>query len=83
MASVFNDASRSVLDIVRESLDVNADGDVSFRSRTGRGSGKAVEIPASQFDEFVKLMVSTRDSREDLVQKQKENPTSTTSETEE
>jgi len=74
MASVFtNETSKlSVLDIVRSSLDVSSTGNVSFRSRTGRGSGKAVEIPAAQFDEFVNLMVATKDSREALAQKQRE-----------
>ena len=80
MASVFtNEAStQSVLDIVRNSLDVDSSGNVTFRSRTGRGSGKAVQIPASQFDEFVNLMVATKDSREALAQKQREVETSST-----
>lgn len=83
MASVFNDASQSVLDIVKESLDVNAEGDVSFRSRKGRGSGKPLSIPADQFDAFVELMNKTKDSREELAQKQKETETTTTTSTEE
>jgi len=80
MAKVVNDetSTQSVLDIVRSSLDVSSDGNVSFRSRTGRGSGKAVEIPASQFDEFVDLMVATKNTREALAQKQREVETSST-----
>ena len=80
MASVFSNetSKQSVLDIVRTSLDVKSNGSVSFRSRTGRGSGKAVEIPADQFDEFVNLMVATRDSREALAQKQQEVEASST-----
>lgn len=80
MASVFtNEAStQTVLDIVRNSLDVDSSGNVTFRSRTGRGSGKAVQIPATQFDEFVNLMVATKDSREALAQKQREVESSST-----
>ncbi len=84
MASVFSNetSKQTVLDIVRSSLDVDSSGNVSFRSRTGRGSGKAVQIPASQFDEFVNLMVATRDTREALAQKQREVESSSTVSTE-
>lgn len=83
MASVFSDASKqSVLDIVRESLDVNSSGDVSFKSRSGRGSGKAVSIPGDQFDAFVDLMLSTKTNREELAQKQKETDASVKTEEE-
>ena len=51
---------KSVLDIIKESLDVGDDQIVRFRSREGRGSGKAVEIPVEQFDEFLKLMLETK-----------------------
>lgn len=75
MANVFPKETapeQSTLDIVRESLGVSGDGDVTFRCRKGRGSGKAVEIPGSQFDEFVNLLVQTRDARETLAQQQRE-----------
>lgn len=72
-----NESTTSVLDFIRQSLDVDSDGNVSFKSRTGRGSGAPVMIPGSQFDEFVDLMVSTRDTREALAQKQKEVETTT------
>ncbi len=87
MASVFSteQTATSVLDVVRQSLDVSSTGDVSFKSRTGRGSGAPVVIPGDQFDEFVELMVATKDSREALTQKQKEvesaSATSTNEET--
>lgn len=74
MANVFPKEAApaaSTLEIVRETLGVNGEGNVSFRCRKGRGSGKAVEIPASQFDEFVTLMIQTRDSREALAQQQR------------
>ena len=78
MANVFNSeqSATSVLDVIRQSLDVDSEGNVSFKSRTGRGSGAPVQIPGSQFDEFVELMVATKDSREALSQKQKEVETS-------
>jgi len=74
MANVFPKGTApqaSTLEIVRETLGVNGEGNVTFRCRRGRGSGKAVEIPGSQFDEFVTLMVQTRDSREALAQQQR------------
>ena len=48
-----------VLDIVRGSLKREG-GVVSFRSRTGRGSGKAFEIPEEQLDEFVSMLNNLR-----------------------
>ena len=75
MASVFNNNNnnndKSILDIIKESIDVDATGTVRFRSRTGRGSGKAVEIPGDQFDAFVNLMIKTKEVRESLVEQQK------------
>lgn len=75
MASVFSKEEaqeRSVIEIVRDTLDVAGSGAVSFRTRTGRGSGKAVEIPGDQFDEFVTLLIQTRESREALATQQRE-----------
>ena len=75
MASVFKKdevvQEKSVIEIVRDSLDVDAEGTVRFRSRVGRGSGKAVEIPGSQFDEFVTLMVQAQESREALAEQER------------
>ena len=48
------------IEIVRDTLTVNNKGAITFRCRVGRGSGKAVEIPADQFDEFVNLMQETQ-----------------------
>lgn len=74
MASVFKKdvvvQEKSVIEIVRDSLDVDAQGVVRFRSREGRGSGKAVEIPGSEFDEFVTLMVQARESRGALAEQE-------------
>lgn len=81
MASVFSkeeEQERSVIEIVRDSLDVDAEGVVRFRSRVGRGSGKAVEIPGVEFEEFVTLMNQTRESREALAQQQREADVATT-----
>lgn len=80
MASVFqreNTPEKSVLDIVRDSLTVSSDGSVSFRSRVGRGSGKAVQIPGSEFDEFVNLLTQTQKVRETLAEQQRQAETST------
>ena len=75
MASVFKKEEvipqKSVVEIVRDSLDVDAQGTVRFRSRTGRGSGKAIEIPGEQFEEFVQLMVQAKESRETLAEQQR------------
>ena len=72
MASVFKKEEvvslKPVIDIVRDSLDVDSSGTVRFRSRVGRGSGKAVEIPGNEFDEFVTLLVQVQESREDLAE---------------
>ena len=72
MANVFSvTASGSeIIDIIRESVDVAADGTVRFRSRLGRGSGKAIEIPGDQFDAFVEMMVKTREVRKSLIEAQ-------------
>ena len=74
MVSVFKKEEviqeKTVVEIVKESLDVDASGTVRFRSRTGRGSGKAVEIPGEQFEEFVKLMLRAKASREELIASQ-------------
>ncbi len=59
--------TETVMEVVKKSLKVEDNGDVSFRSRFGKGSGKAVLIPKSEFDAFVKLMLE--------VQKQKETNT--------
>jgi hypothetical protein len=48
------------IEIVRDTLTVNNEGAITFRCRVGRGSGKAIEIPADQFDEFVDLMQETQ-----------------------
>jgi len=76
MANVFSkeEEKREVpsVEIVRETLNVNATGDVTFRSRRGRGTGKAVTIPAGQFDEFVSLMVQTQASREALAEQERD-----------
>lgn len=82
MASVFqkeNTPEQSVLDIVRDSLSVDSNGNVSFRSRVGRGSGKAVQIPGSQFDEFVTLLVQTQKVREVLAEQQQQTEASSES----
>lgn len=85
MASVFKQnvvvSQRTPVEIVRDSLDVDAEGTVRFRCRVGRGSGKAVEIPSDQFNEFVNLMIAARDNHDTLVAQERAANTQTTEET--
>jgi hypothetical protein len=68
MANVFQvESNVQIIDIIKGSIDVAADGTVRFRSRLGRGSGKAIEIPGDQFDAFVEAMIRTREVRQSLV----------------
>ncbi len=75
MAQVFKKEEvvqeKPVIEIVRDSLDVDAEGVVRFRSRVDIGSGKVIEIPDSEFDEFVTLMVQAQESREALAEQQR------------
>jgi hypothetical protein len=85
MASVFKQSTvvttqRTPLEIVRDTLDVDAEGTVRFHCRVGRGSGKAFEIPSDQFNEFVNLMIEARNNHERLTDE--DCTTSTTSDTE-
>lgn len=75
MANVFQKEkqNRSTIDIVRDTLDVGSNGSVTFRCRVGRGSGKAVEIPADQFDDFVVLMQEAKQRRAELAAQQQTN----------
>lgn len=85
MASVFKQnvvvSQRTPVEIVRDSLDVDAEGTVRFRCRVGRGSGKAVEIPGDQFNEFVTLMIAARDNHDTLVAQELEANAPSTEET--
>ena len=56
-------SQKSVVEIVKDSMEIDSSGTVKFRSRVGRGSGKAVEIPADQFDAFVDLILKTQEAR--------------------
>lgn len=64
--NVFNtttQTSKSALENVKETLYVDADGGVSFKSTLGRGSGKPIQIPGNSFDEFVSLMQEVAEKR--------------------
>ena len=75
MASVFKQEEiiqkKKVIEIIYDSLDVDSEGTVRFRSRIGRGSGKAIEIPGEEFDKFVTFMIKTKDRREILAKQQR------------
>lgn len=79
MASVFNNnqevKQKSILEIIKDSIDVDGSGTVRFKSRIGRGSGKAVEIPGDQFDEFVNLMIKTKEVRKSFAEKEQNDTT--------
>jgi hypothetical protein len=47
--------NKTAVEIMKESIKVE-DGQITFRTRTGRGSGCGVTIPAAQFAEFMKIM---------------------------
>lgn len=63
MVKVFNDRRRTVSQIVEETLDVAADGSVSFRAGLGKGSGRPISIPGDEFDSFVSLINETAANR--------------------
>ena len=53
-------AEKSVVEIVKDTISVKEDGSITFRTRSGRGSGKAFEIPSEQFEEFVKILENVK-----------------------
>lgn len=54
MANPFKKSGISAL--VEDTLDIKPDGSVTFRAGTGKGSGRPIEIPASEFSKFVSFM---------------------------
>lgn len=46
---------KTAVEIMKESIKIE-DGNISFRTRTGRGSGCGVTIPAAQFAEFMAVL---------------------------
>lgn len=58
--------------IIKETLEVNPDGSVSFRARRGKGSGKPVEIAGDQFDVFVSMMNDIASRRTTLAEAARE-----------
>lgn len=56
MVKVFNNRLKTVSQIVEDTLDVSADGSVTFRAGFGKGSGRPVVIPGDEFDSFVALI---------------------------
>jgi len=63
----------STTQIIKETLEVGADGSVTFRARRGKGSGKPVEISGDQFDTFVSLMNDIASRRESLAKEAKDS----------
>ncbi len=54
MANPFKKNGISAL--VEDTLDIKPDGSVTFRAGTGKGSGRPIEISASEFPKFVSFM---------------------------
>ena len=54
MANPFKKSGISAL--VEDTLDIRPDGSVTFRAGTGKGSGRPIEISASEFPKFVSFM---------------------------
>lgn len=54
--------------VIKETLEVAANGSVSFRTRRGKGSGRPVEIAGNQFDTFVNMMNDIASRREFLTE---------------
>lgn len=54
----FNNESvnNSALGKIERTLNISADGSVTFKTNLGRGSGTPVEIPGDSFDKFVTMM---------------------------
>jgi hypothetical protein len=53
----------STLNVIKQTTEVDKDGNVKFRSRVGRGSGKGVEISAEEFDLFVEFINELKANR--------------------
>ena len=53
------DNMKTELDVLKETIKVEG-GNVSFRTRSGRGSGCGVSIPAAQFAEFMRVMAEAQ-----------------------
>jgi len=51
--------SKTEIEIMKESIKVEG-GNITFRTRTGRGSGCGVSIPATQFEEFMRVMAEVQ-----------------------
>lgn len=64
----FNNDERNLTttQTIKETLEVAANGSVSFRTRRGKGSGRPVEITGDQFDTFVEIMNDIASRRESL-----------------
>jgi hypothetical protein len=48
--------NKTAIEVIKKTLGTDAEGNVSFRTREGRGSGCGVKIPVSQIPELLKLL---------------------------
>ncbi len=51
---------KTAIEIIRETLGVDSEGNISFRTRQGRGSGSGVKIPANEIQELVRILNETQ-----------------------
>ena len=54
---------KKAIDIIRETIKVDNDGNLSFRIDAGRGRGRAIKIPADQVDQFVEVVKEKTNER--------------------
>lgn len=47
--------NKTEIEVIKETIKVEG-GSITFRTRTGRGSGCGVSIPSTQFAEFMRVM---------------------------
>ena len=48
--------NNTAIEVIKRTLGTDAEGNVSFRTREGRGSGCGVKIPVSQIPELLRLL---------------------------
>jgi hypothetical protein len=85
MASVFKQnvsvTKRTPIEVIRDTMEINPDGTLKFRCREGRGSGKGIEVPSDQIEEFFALVETVKDNYNDIVAREQANSQSDTPDT--
>lgn len=50
---------KTTMDVIRETIKLDKDGNVEFKTDSGRGRGRAIKIPSSDIDQFIALIKIT------------------------